>query len=419
MRTRDTQQSTSARVGTMLTRRGLFRATAATGGVVAAVRLLSGCVHGGDETATDPVIVDKDKAVYVIDPETNENNFSLVDLSLAKDASYELPVGTVLRPSEGTWIAATSVGTTTNPVVVGSAVSMSSGTLSNVVTSLLTSSEPSYAIFDVRCSDAAYAWVEMNLLTKAWTLYGSAFSDGALTGKPTKLWEADADWDPPRMTVTGTTVIWQVMPAISGTKTAESSRCYLWSVGSSDAQAVVESPGRFATAPAVSGSTVTLSPRVRADKGVFYGITAYSLDDAMASVVDQLVLPQAISPMCAVRIGDKFVFSVEASYSDGGLLASMGTYIGTSKGDFVVLSREPVAEVAGREDLYIVKSRSSYFVINTAKEQYALLGAADRAVDYGDFPAREGLCTSFVTFATTKNPTTGHPASVAVRSFTL
>ncbi len=87
--------------------RSLFSATAATGRCCcsrpSALRL---CTLG-DETAPDPVIVDKDKAVYVIDPETNENNFSLVDLRCQR-SSYELPVGTVLRPSEGTWIAATS-----------------------------------------------------------------------------------------------------------------------------------------------------------------------------------------------------------------------------------------------------------------------------------------------------------------------
>lgn len=401
-----------------ITRRGLFRATTAAGVTVAAVGLLSGCTHT-EESAEEPLIVDKSKATYVIDPETNESNFSFVDSPLVEGISYNVAVGTVLRPSEGNWIAATSVGSTAHPVVIGSALSLDSGNVANVVTSTISSDEPSCAIFDVACSDSAYAWVEMDLLTKSWVLYASAFADGELTGSPSKLWEADANWDPPRMAVTGTSVIWQVMPSMSGDKITEHSHCYLWRLGGSDAKAVVESPGRFATQPEVSGNSVTLAPRVRADEGVFYGITAYSLADNMETVLDQLVLPQSVSPMSAVWIDGRFAFSVEASYSAEGVLANMGTFIGTNANDLVVLSREPAAEVAGKQDTFIVKNRSSYFVINVRTKEYSTLAAADRSVDYGDFPARVGYCDTFATFATVKDPNTGYPTSVVVRTFGL
>jgi hypothetical protein len=401
-----------------ITRRGLFRAGVATGGGAVAVGLLSGCFHTQEETASEPMIVDESAATYVIDPESNESNFSSVDLALAEGAKYTLATGVVLRPSEGNWIAATSVGPTAHPIVIGSVLSVASGELKSVVTQT-NSTDPNVAIFDVRCSDAVYAWVEMNLLDRSWTLYASALSEGELEGSVSKLWDADGDWDPPRFVVSGNKVIWQVMPALSGSKTSESSVCYLWRLGSSDAQPVVESPGRFATRPAVSGGTVTLTPRVRASEGVYYGITAYSLSSDLQTVEAQLVLPQSVSPMNAVRIGSRFVFSIEASYGSGGLLGGMGTYIATDDGKFVVLSREPAAEVAGQGSVFIVKSRSSYFVIDVDKEEYAILSAADRSVDYGDFPAREGECNTFVTFATAKDPNTGYPTAVIVRSFPL
>ena len=41
------------------------------------------------------------------------------------------------------------------------------------------------------------------------------------------------------------------------------------------------------------------------------------------------------------------------------------------------------------------------------------------AVDYGEFPARVGSCELFVTFSTVKDPSTGYPASVSVRTFRL
>ena len=403
-----------------LTRRGLFRASAATGLAAAVVGVAAGCSHGSDEVTSDPVVVDTSKATYVIDPNTNESNFSSVDLWWGDPvATYDIAAGTVLRPSEGDWVAATSVGTTTSPIVKGAAFSVSAGTLVDVITQTVTTGNPNIAIYDVRCSDEAYAWVEMNLLDKSWKLYAAPFSGGAITGTSSTLWKANKNWDPPRFVVTGNRVIWQVMPSISGTKTAEHSFCYVWKLGGSEATAVVESPGRFATAPELSGDTVTLCPRVRADQGVFYGITAYSIASDLEEVVDQLVLPQTVVPMRAVRIGEKFVFSIEASYSSGGLLGTMGTYIGTNEGKFVVLSREPYAEVAGTDGVYVIKSRSSYFVVDTKNEQYAVLAAANRSVDYGDFPARDGECETFVTFGTVKSPDTGYPVSVQVREYTV
>lgn len=400
-----------------ITRRGLFKTTAATGLAAAAVGLMAGCTHGPSEGEDEPVVVDTSKANYVIDPNTNESNFKYVDLALAEQGSVELPMGTVLRPSEGNWIAATSAGSEATPVIKGTAFSVASGTLADVVSTTMKSGDPNVAIYDVRCSDSAYAWVEMNLLDKSWVLYAAPFSEGTLAGTPSTLWKANKNWDPPRVTVTGNKVIWLVMPSLSGTKTSKHSFCYLWELGGSDAKAVVESPGRFATWPEVSEATVTLVPRVNADKGVYYGITAYSVSDNLTTVEDRLVLPQTVSPMRAVRVGEKFAFSIEASYASGGLLGSMGTYIGSSEGKFLVLSREPSAEVCMLGKDYLIKSRSSYFVVDPDAETYATLPAANRSLDYGDFPARDGSCDTFVTFSTVKDPETGRPAKVAVRTF--
>lgn len=403
-----------------LTRRGLFKAGAATGIAAASVNVLAGCTNTSDDSSSsEPVIVDTDEANYVIDPNTNESLFSSVDMPLTESSTYSISLGCVLRPGEGTWLPATLVGATTTPAIQGAAFSAKSGYLATVVAKTVTENDPNVVIYDVACSDSVYAWVEMDLLSKSWSLYASSFANGSLTGSTSTLWEADSDWDPPRLTATGNKIVWQVMPSTSGSKTSEHSFCYLWKAGDSDATAVVESPGRFATGPEVSDGTVTLVPRVNESQGVYYGITAYSLDDDFSTIVDRLVLPQSVEPLYAVRIGDKFAFSIEATYSSGGLLATMGTYIGTSEGDFVVLSREPYAEISGKGNIYIVKSRSSYFVIDTDNQQYSTLAAANRAVDYGDFPARDGVCDSFVTFATVKDIDTGYPSAVQVRTFNL
>lgn len=403
-----------ARFGS-ITRRGLFRASAAGAAATVAVGLMAGCRHDDDE-ASEPVVVDERAALNIF---AEDSAYSEADLKLKEKGNWTLPMGTVLRQGSGTWIPALAEASTAIPVMKAAALSTRSGQMADVVTSLVMGNEPNMAIYDVRCSEEVYAWIEIDMLSRAWTLFAQRFSNGAVSGLVSTLSEGDADWDPPLFAVAGDTVVWQVMPSISGSKTRESSYCYLWHLGDHDAQAVVSSPGRFATPPAVSENTITLAPRVRASEGVFYGITAYSLRDDMATVVDQLVLPQTVRPFRAVRMADQFAFSIEANYSSGGLLGQMGTYIGTGDGPFITVVREPSAQVAGKENLYIIKNRASYFVLNTKKETYAILGAANHCVDYGEYPACEGVCSSFVTFATVKDGTTGYPSAVTVRNFAL
>ncbi len=398
-----------------ISRRGLFRASVAGAAAATVIGVAAGCRHRGEE-ASDPVVVDERSATSVL---AEGSPYTEADLTLKEQGSWSLPAGTVLRPSVGTWYPAIAAGESAMPVVKASVFSTKNGQLTDVITEMQLGEAPNLAIYDVRCSEQVYAWIEMDMLERTWTLFAQRFDNGAVSGTVSKLWEGDADWDPPLFAVAGDAVIWQVMPSLTGSRTAEHSLCYLWHLGDSQATAVIDSPGRFAAAPAVSGSTVTLVPRVRANEGRYYGITAYDLRDDLASIVDQLVLPQSVQPMRAVRMGDRFAFSIEANYSSGGLLGQMGTYIGAGDGPFVSLIREPFAQVAGSGDRYIIKSRASYFVIDVERETYAILGATNRCVDYGEFPASEGTCSEFVTFATVKDPDNGHPSAVQVRSFAL
>ena len=396
-----------------LTRRSFIK-TAAAGSVAAAaaVSVLSGCTHSDDEQVSDPVVVGEDSAEDILE------TFEEAEPSLAQEAEWSLPLGNVLHPAEGAWIPVTTAGSSATPMVVGSALSLATGQLSEVVSAPVGKGTTT-VVYDTRCSDYLYAWVELDLVTRDWALYAAPFSGGALSATPSTLWEGDADFDPAPFAVTGRTVIWQVQPSASGTKTTEHSFCYLWHSGDAEAKAVVDSPGRFATTPVVSGDAVVLAPRVRADEGVFYGVTAFSASDDMETRLDQLVMPQGVRPFRATRVGDRFLVSVEASYSAGGLLGQMGTYIGTADSGFFRLNREPSEGGCGRGDKVIVKSNASYFVIDLAARTYAVLSSADRSVDYGEYPARAGECDQFVTFSTVKDVDTGYPASVNVRTFRL
>jgi hypothetical protein len=395
-----------------LSRRGFFR-TAAAGAAVGAVAVVtSGCSQASEDTTSDPVVVDSDSATIIRD------EFEYSDAGLEATNTWTLPLGTVLRPAEGNWIPATIAGSSATPMVKAGVLSLTTGTLSEVVSEPLGAAATT-VIYDVRCSDSAFAWVELDTSTRAWKLYASGFSQGALTGDTKTLWEADSNFDPAPLAVSGKKVIWQVQPSLTGSKTSTHSFCYLWEVGTSDAKAVVESAGRFSTKPTISGDNVILTPRVRADEGTYYGVTAYSLSDDMSTQVDQLVMPSTVKPFRATRIGEKFVISVEASYSSGGLLGKMGTYIGTKNGDFLRMDREPSEGPAGNGQVYIIKSQSSYYVVDGENRTYSSISSADRCVDYGEYPARQGECDTFVTFSTVKDANTGYPSSVTVRTFAL
>jgi hypothetical protein len=402
-----------------MTRRGLFRAGAAAGTAAAVIGVVAGCGRNTQSDSKSPTVVNDKSADYVIDPKTNKSKYKSVDSSLKASKEYTIATGNVLHAGEGTWLPVTTAGSSATPMVKGSALSIKTGELAEVVSKAYTKNDSNMVIYDVRCSDSVYAWSELDLLTHRWCLYAAAFSDGAISGDATTLWRANKNYDPPLFAVTGERVIWLVMPSTTGTKTAKSSVCYVWTLGDSKARAAIESPGRFATEPAVSDGTVTLTPRVRADKGTYYGITAYKVSDSLSKQVDQLVLPSTVKPMNAVRIGDDFAFSIEASYDSGGLLGTMGSYIGHGDGPFVALSREPYAPIAGKDGTYVVKSRASYFVIDTDKRKYSVLSAKNRCVDYGEYPASMGSVDDFVTFSTIKDQDTGLPTSVSVRVFSL
>ena len=97
-----------------LTRRGLFRAGAAGTAAAVTVGLASGCRHGEEEEASNPVVVDEGAATSVL---AEDSPYSEAELELEEKGSWSLPAGTVLRAGEGTGIPAIAPGATAIPVV--------------------------------------------------------------------------------------------------------------------------------------------------------------------------------------------------------------------------------------------------------------------------------------------------------------
>ena len=397
--------------GQNLSRRSFLKSAVAAGATLVALDAASGCAAKPGSSGS-PVVVDDSSSTSVLE------GYDVVDLSLSEPQAFKLPLGSVLLPGEGTWLPVMAAGDTSGKMNKAQCFSSTTGEVVDTVSEPY-SDGPNWVIYDAHCSDSAFTWVELDLVTRDWVLYASKMAYGKLEGKPAVLWRGDRDFDPPAAAVSGSRIFWQVMPSLKGEKTTEYSYCYEWKVGDSEARAIVESPGRFATAPTVSSGALTLTPRVKPNDGVFYAITALDLEGDIANVVDEMILPQSIRPFRAARVADQFVFSIEANYGFGGLLGNMGTYLGRGEGPFVTIPLEPSAGACCTPDgeTLVVRSRVSYLVIDIPKQNYSILPAHDRCLDYGEYPATEGETRRLVTFATVKDPESGYPDSVSVRVF--
>lgn len=398
-----------------VTRRRFTQGAIAAAGAGMAAIALSSCSSDESvkQTTGDPqVVTDSSQIVAVLD-----GDYESSDSAPAASSSWSLPLGTVLFHSGGcSHAAAMLTPESSSSVNTLAALSLSSGGLTTLVGGA--SQGASYSFFDVRCSDQVFAWIEIDYTDRSWVLIGQGLSNGALSGSPVQLDSGDSDWEPPRFTVWNASVIWQKMPLSTGNKSTSSSKCYIWTVGGQEGEEVYTSSGRFATSPRVSGSVLTIAPRVHEDDGVYYGMTALDLTSSSYDRVDQLVLPRTVSPFDATYMNDQFVFSIEASYSNAGSLGNMGTFIGREGGPYQYIRREPLAQVSGNGQRYLVKSQASHFVVDTEAKTYAVITSADRSLDYGDYPATEGASAQVLTYATVRNET-GIPASVTARMFQL
>ena len=341
------------RVKNGVTRRGFVLGGAAA----SAATLLAGCskkTGTSDDAAGEPQVIKDDSKIVSITEE-----YEAVDIDLKPTASWTLPLGTLLYYCDGGYAAAMMAPASALHANTLGVFNMGDGSLTTLIDDPVEGS--GYAFYDVRATDSVFAWVEMNYANSSWKLYAQTLSGAALTGNAVELDRGGEDYDPPLFTAFDSSVIWYKMPSTGGNKTGSDSYCYRRSLDESKAEAIWKSTGRFASAPRVSDGILTISPRVRNDEGVYYGMTAIDLTDGNNTKRAQLVLPSSVSPFEAVYMGDTFVFSIEATYAGVGGLGNMGTYIGNEGGPYQFLSRDPLACAAGRKGKYLVKVQASHF----------------------------------------------------------
>ena len=397
-------------------RRALVGSSALVG-ATAALSSLTGCGKDDEElqpSTGEPQVIE-DASLYLSVPDEFEGK----DNPYKPSYVWELPVGSVPVYSEGAYAVVFRAGEAVGAAVSLSLMSLSSGNMVSMLKQATSGSN--FELHDARCSDTLLVWIEIDYVTRNWKLLAQPIYNAQTDGDAVVIDEGDKDFDPPLMAVYGDTVIWNHMPNPYGERSSETSYCYLYKRGSAaDKHSVVwESVGRFATAPTVSDGYLTITPRVRQEEGTYYGLTAIDLSSDNYAQVDQLVLPSGIRPFSAAYWNARFAFSVEASYGYGGLFGSMGSYIGREGETYLVMPYEPAAPICGWKNKYIVKVRSSHYVVDVDDESYCVIACPDRSLNWGDYPASVSEGSRFVTYAACRDLSTGQPANVQVRVFDL
>ncbi len=392
-----------------ITRRTMIKGTAAAAAAVGVSSVLTGCGKDKEDSNSQPAVIPEDQGIDML------ATFTEASLPYSGENQWSAPLGTILLPTHTDQIPCIASGNTPSHMTKATLMSTSSHKMIDVVSEVMENNS-NWVIYTSACSTQLYVWVELNMLDYSWKLYGVPLDDFE-SKKKSLLWSSDHNFDPPSVVCVDNRAYWQVMPSLQGDKTSSTSYCYMWALGDTEAKAVVESQGRFAAPIEVSGENIILTPRQKVGKGgVYYAISVYPIKDDFNTVFDSLVLPIGVAPLYATYIEDKFVFSVEATYDERGLLGKMGTFIGNKTDGFYYLNREPFARVTGNgKGVFFIKSRSSYLVFDIENKTYSTLNSTDRCVDYGEYPVTSGLSDRFITFTTVKSEETGYPFEVIVR----
>ena len=329
-------------------------------------------------------------------------------------AEYKLPNCSQVWASSDSCAAVLTATGKASPLMKASILDLSDGTLYEV---LPEATQKNADIEEVRCTDEAIAWTEVNEKTQTWTLFMASLDSTYNMGKKVKLGEGNTtEYDEPQFCITGSTVIWEVMPNADGAKSEENSYVYKQSTGDKSPTVMLVSPGRLATAPVVSDGVLTIVPRVD-DDGIYYSLVA--IDIKTDEILERMDLEASMKPHNAIYQDGAFTFAFEATYDVGEGIAEYGTYIQTGKNTFTRFARIPLDTAAKCGAYTIIKSTTATIWINTEKSTYFTLMQPDGSADYGDYLATEGECSKIVTFATIESTTVNDDNYVLVRVFDL
>lgn len=404
----------------LITRRNLLLGAAAVGGAA----LLAGGAYvvgnvGKDDSA-DVLEVPTDAVTYA-------DSFEEINWGdrLSLYAEVELDYGTLVWCNDPDFAVCLLPTEGAKPLASVGVISLASGSCSTVLESAL-GQDDGFEIYDVRGNGQGLIWTEANILDGVWRVYTAPMSDLTL-GEPALAAEGNADWETPSVAVAGSRAFWQVLPTSDGSQSDSESTLMAAAFGSSNAQAVLSSPGRMATPPYALSDSLVLTPRTDASS-VHYQLT--KIDASTGEVQDTMTLPSSMSPLEAGYGPNGFTFCFDAIYDYGDGISGLGTYTplehveakapadaaqegqaqkdeeagpttnsdAYSQAGWLCLNRTPSAAPAWCGNLFMVKSTSAVVGIDLDARAYFSLDVANGAEDYGEYLASTGEAERVVTY---------------------
>ena len=338
-------------------------------------------------------------------------------------ANLELPYGTLMWASDDDYAALLLPTDTGSPLTSVGLMRLSSGYYFTILNQALGLAE-GFEIYDVRVSDQGIVWTEVDILEGVWRIYGAQLVDAVVTD-PHIMDTGNSEWETPSIAICGTEAFWQVLPNLKGPKRTEPSTLRCASVKGGDYQMLLTSNGRFCTPIYASHDQITVTPRAVADT-VHYELTV--IDAASKSVLDTMVLPQAMKPLEAGYGKTGFMFSFEGIYSYGEGISNLGTYApkedargaNYSAVPWFHFARTPSAPPCWCGDYLVVKSTRSVVCVDLETDTYFVFDLISGADNYGDYLASTGNRRRILIFSNINSEDISGSASkyCAVRIYT-
>jgi hypothetical protein len=347
-----------------------------------------------------------------------------------EQASYELPVGSLLYQDSDRFATVLMPGATSDVLIALATLDLDSGVVATVMERAVEDASR-YCIYDARANDQVIIWVESEMTQGKWKVYGARF-EGGVRGEPFLLDSGGAGYEAPQLCVHGPRVYWTVMPDPLGAASAEDSLLKTASFVSlaagagagagaggvaRDGQDLVRtlyvSHGRMTTCPQAADGIITIVPRVNTD-AVRYQMTALHADTGQ--VADVALLPSGLRLSDCVHLAGAFSFCIEANYDYAGGLRYFGTYQQLQDGNVFYANKVPSSPPVSSGGCLMIKSTKNVVGFDMARRRFFILDKLDDSADYGDVLAGSGLRQRLVVYTTVTSRTSAE-SSVRVRVF--
>jgi hypothetical protein len=418
-------QSAGAEValsGTAVSRRGFIGAAAGLVGAAVATSALAGCstTSAASDTASDAdsssssktAVQDSDLTALSV---ASNQVFTTEDCTFTEDADacmtlaaqVTLPFGSTVTSSDSDVACVMLPGDTGDPLVQVAIMSLGNGTYTVVLPKAQNPSK-AYQIYDARANSNGVVWLEADILSDTWCIYTARLTNNGL-GDIQMVAQEGSDWDMPTLAIAGNYAFWQMLPSKDGNTPTADSVLMRAKLGEDidDAQGVYFSEGRFACAPATSGDSIIITPRMNVSSTQYKLVC---LDAASVEATETLALPTSMKPSCIGYGETGFSFGFDAIYESGGGIANLGTYTPAVKSadssnytdancTWFRFPRTPVCAPAWCGKYFIVKSSTVVAGIDVTSKTYFTIESEGNGESYGEYLASFGQVDRVVTFA--------------------